>query len=54
MKKSTKILFLRPLLFQESITAVIVVPLLLVFFLNTSEGVKHHFMTAAGVCIECS
>ena len=54
MKKSTKILFLRPLLFQESITAVIVVPLLLVFFLNTSEGVKHHFMTAAACALNAA
>jgi methyl-accepting chemotaxis protein len=47
MKESTKVLFLRPLLFQESITAIVVVPLLLVFFLNISEGVKVHFITAA-------
>jgi len=47
MKESTKVLFLRPLLFQESITAVVVVPLLLVFFMNVSEGVKDHFITAA-------
>ena len=47
MKKSTKVLFLRPLLFQESITAVIVVPILLVFFMNVSQGVKDHFLTAA-------
>ena len=47
MKENTKQLFLRPLLFQESITAIVVVPLLLVFFLNISEGVKNHFMTAA-------
>ena len=47
MKESTKVLFLRPLLFQESITAIIVVPMLLVFFLNVSAGVKNHFLAAA-------
>jgi methyl-accepting chemotaxis protein len=47
MKESTKVLFLRPLLFQWSITAIVVVPLLLVFYLNMSEGVKAHFLTAA-------
>ena len=47
MKESTKTLFLKPLLFQESIIAVIVVPMLLVFFLNVSPGIKVHFLTAA-------
>jgi len=47
MKESTKTLLLRPLLFQETITAVIVVPMLLFFFMNISKGVKEHFLTAA-------
>ncbi len=47
MKENTKVMFLKPLLFQESITAVIVVPMLLVFFMNVSQGVKDHFLTAA-------
>jgi methyl-accepting chemotaxis protein len=47
MKDSTKVLFIRPLLFQETITAVVVVPLLLFFFMNISEGVRVHFITAA-------
>jgi len=47
MKENTKVLFLRPVLFQESITAALVVPLILVFFLNISTGVKDHFLSAA-------
>lgn len=47
MKDSTKVLFIRPLLFQETITAVVVVPLLLFFFMNISEGVRNHIVTAA-------
>jgi methyl-accepting chemotaxis protein len=47
MKDSTKVLFIRPLLFQETITAAVVVPLLLFFFMNISEGVRSHFFTAA-------
>ena len=47
MKESTKVLFLRPLLFQESVTAIIVVPMLLFFFMSISPGVKSHFLTAA-------
>ncbi|HNQ85360.1 MAG TPA: methyl-accepting chemotaxis protein [Deltaproteobacteria bacterium] len=47
MKESTKALFLRPFIFQETITALVVVPMLLFFFLNVSEGVKNHFLTTA-------
>ena len=47
MKENTKVMFLRPFLFQESVTAVIVVPMLLVFFMNVSQGVKDHFLAAA-------
>jgi methyl-accepting chemotaxis protein len=47
MKESTKVLFVRPLLFQETITALIVVPMLLFFFMNISAGVKNHFLSAA-------
>ncbi|MGD0820526.1 MAG: methyl-accepting chemotaxis protein [Desulfomonilia bacterium] len=47
MKENTKVMFLKPLLFQESVTAVIVVPILLVFFMNVSQGAKDHFLTAA-------
>ena len=47
MKESTKALFLRPLVFQETITALVVVPMLLFFFLNVSQGVRNHFLAAA-------
>ena len=47
MKESTKALFLRPFIFQETITALVVVPMLLFFFLNVSEGVKNHFLATA-------
>ncbi|HOS96032.1 MAG TPA: methyl-accepting chemotaxis protein [Deltaproteobacteria bacterium] len=47
MKESTKVLFLRPLLFQELVTAAVIVPMLLLFFLNVSEGIKEHFLSAA-------
>jgi len=47
MKESTKVLFLRPLIFQETITALVVVPMLLFFFMSISQGVKAHFLSAA-------
>jgi methyl-accepting chemotaxis protein len=47
MKESTKLLFFRPWVFQETITALLVVPTLLFFFLNVSAGVKDHFLAAA-------
>ncbi len=47
MKEDMKALFLRPMLFQEIVTALIVVPMLLFFFMNISEGVKNNFVTAA-------
>jgi methyl-accepting chemotaxis protein len=47
MKENTKVLFLRPLLLQESITALVVVPMLLFIFMNISAGVKSNFMSAA-------
>ncbi len=47
MKENTRLLFVRPLLLQESITALVVVPMLLVFFMNISEGVKNNLLTTA-------
>jgi methyl-accepting chemotaxis protein len=44
MKITTKTLFLRPFLFQEAITAVVVVPLLLVIFMKFSSGVRDNFL----------
>jgi methyl-accepting chemotaxis protein len=42
-----KILFLRPLLFQESITAFVVVPMLVVMFMKFSEGVSNNLLEVA-------
>jgi len=47
MKENAKVLFLRPLLFQELITAMVVVPMLLIFFMNLSAGIKDHLLAAA-------
>ena len=43
MKESTKVLFLHPLLFQETVTIVILVPILLFFFRYISEAVIKNF-----------
>jgi methyl-accepting chemotaxis protein len=47
MKGSTKVLFLRPLFFQESITAFIVVPMLVIMFMNFSKGVSENLLDVA-------
>lgn len=47
MKQSTRELFLRPLLFQENITAIVLIPTLLFFFIKTSPGVKDNIPLAA-------
>lgn len=47
MKESTKELFLKPLLFQESILAIVVVPVLLSIVINISKGAKEHYLAAA-------
>jgi hypothetical protein len=44
MKESTKALFLRPLLFQETVTIVILVPILVFFFRYISEAVLKNFV----------
>ena len=43
MKESTKTLFLRPLLFQETVTIVILVPIVMFFFRYISEAVLKNF-----------
>jgi methyl-accepting chemotaxis protein len=43
MKESTKVLFLRPLLFQETIVITILLPILLFLLRYISEGVLKHF-----------
>jgi methyl-accepting chemotaxis protein len=47
MKGSTKVLFLRPMLIQESITAFIVVPMLVVIFMNFSQAVRDNLLDVA-------
>lgn len=42
MNRQTKILFLRPFIFQEMITYIVLVPNVLFFFLKISEGVRNH------------
>jgi methyl-accepting chemotaxis protein len=42
MNRRTKILFLRPFIFQEMITYIVLVPNVLFFFLRISEGVRNH------------
>ena len=44
MKESTKVLFLRPLLFQETVTLVILVPIVVFFFRYISESVMKNFV----------
>ncbi len=44
MKENTKILFLRPLLFQEMIPIVVLVPILVFFFRYISESVIENFV----------
>jgi len=44
MKESTKILFLRPLIFQETIPVVILVPTLVVFFMYISDAVLDNIL----------
>ncbi|HPI93891.1 MAG TPA: methyl-accepting chemotaxis protein, partial [Deltaproteobacteria bacterium] len=51
MKESTRELYLRPLLFQENITAIILIPTLFFFFLKTSEGIKENIPLAILVAV---
>jgi len=44
MKESTKTLFLRPLLFQETVTIVILVPIVVFLFRYISESVLNNFL----------
>ena len=44
MKGSTKVLFLRPMLFQESVVALVVVPMLVAIFLKFSQGVRDNIL----------
>lgn len=47
MKEETKVLFLRPFLFQENITAVVLVPIVVFFFLGCSEGIRNNLILVA-------
>ncbi|HOM28241.1 MAG TPA: methyl-accepting chemotaxis protein [Deltaproteobacteria bacterium] len=49
MKEGTKTLFVRPLLFQENITAVVLIPTLLFFFLKTAQGIHDNLGLAVTV-----
>jgi len=49
VKESTRILFLKPFMFQENITAIVLIPTLLFFFLKTSPGVGQHVGLAVTV-----
>jgi methyl-accepting chemotaxis protein len=44
MKESTKVLFLRPLLFQETVTVAILMPIVVFFFRYISESVMKNFL----------
>ncbi len=44
MKESTKVLFVRPLLFQEAVTVAILVPIVMFFFRYISESVMKNFI----------
>ncbi len=44
MKESMKILFLRPLMFQETIPVAVLVPTLVVFFMYVSDAVMENFL----------
>lgn len=49
MKESTRELFFRPLLFQENITAIVLIPMIVFFFIKTCPSVGDHFPLAAMV-----
>ena len=44
MKEYTKVFFLRPFLFQEGITYLVLVPTVIMFFLPISQGFREHFL----------
>ena len=44
MKEYTKSFFLRPFLFQEGITYLVLVPTVVMFFLPISQGFREHFL----------
>ena len=44
MKEYTKEFFLRPFLFQEGITYLVLVPTVVMFFLPISQGFREHFL----------
>ncbi len=45
MKETTRDLFIKPLMFQENITIIILVPILVFFFRYISEAIVRNFMT---------
>jgi methyl-accepting chemotaxis protein len=49
MKEGTRTLFVRPLMFQENITGIVLIPTLLFFFLKTAPGLEDSIGLAATV-----